>query len=113
VLTHSIWTEAERLHEDSVLDYEEQLDYYMHYGYILSAPDGMIWAEPYQDAWLVYLAIGRGCIPMFLNAMPFWLPRFAYTRLLLRNKHCVRVGNMERICRMYNLDVDSLKRRHL
>ena len=109
--SHNIWEEAERLHKECLLDYKEELNYYMHNGYILSTPDAMVWAEPYNDAWFVYLAIGKGSIPVFLNAMPFWLPKFAYARFLLRNNHCLRYGNMERVCRMYNLDVNSLKNR--
>lgn len=95
------------------MDMEQQLDYYLANGYVYSSPRGLIWAEVWRDkTWLVYLAIGAGAVPEFLQAMPFWLPTVGFCRLL-RGKHKLMIHPMARICRAYKVDPEPLKQRSL
>ena len=107
----TVWDIAYDLHKGSIVSYEEQLAFYMSNGYIFSTPSSLVWAEAVEDVWMIYLMVGKGSIPSFINAIPYWLPRFGYTRFLLRNEHSLRIGSMERICKFYSLDVNSLKNR--
>lgn len=104
------WDAAEQMHREAGLDYKETLAYYMHHGYILSTPKCLIFAEPIADAWGVAFAYGVGCIPTFINAMPFWLPRMAWRRAL-REQHSIHDIDMERLCRLFSVNPEHLKSR--
>jgi hypothetical protein len=110
----NVWEKAEEMHKEMGAPYAERLSYYMHNGYVFSTPNGMIWAEPHitkdGGSWLVYLLIGSGTIPLFLNAMPFWLPNFSFARLL-RQKHNIRTYSTSRLCKLYAIDPKTLQAR--
>lgn len=106
----SLWEIAKKMHEDVGLKYEDQLAYYQKNGYIYSSPRALVWAEAYKDTWLVYLAVGSNAMSEFFECMPFWLPNYAFCRLL-RKDHRMKVRSMERVVKLLGLDLDNLKQR--
>ena len=103
------WKKAKEMHDQLGLNFQDAFDYYRIHGYIISTPTSLIWGEQLKDTWLVYLAIGENSIKQFIEQQPFWLPKFAFCRLL-KNRHKLKVYSMNRIARYYNIDISKLQR---
>lgn len=101
------WQKAEEMHDHIGLNFQDAFTYYAQYGYIISTPTTLIWGEQFKDYWLVYLAVGKGAIKQFIEQQPFWLPKFAFCRLL-KNRHRLKFYSMERIARYYNINISKI-----
>ena len=106
----NMWHQAEQMHKDAGLDYAEALSHYMHFGYMFTGPKFMIWAEPMDDSWFIWLAIGNKCIPKFINCMPFWLPKFSFCRFL-RGRNEVTSYSLDKLCRLYGIPTEHIQSR--
>lgn len=82
----SIWTEVHEAYDKAGLSLDKDYAYYQLYGYIFQGPNFFIMGEELDDAWFVQIAIGKGCVPLFLRLMPFEKPYISFSRVL-RNKH--------------------------
>jgi len=95
-------------------DYPSILAYFESYGYIFSGPKFLFLYEHIHirgiDTWAVFFAIGKGYLPTAIQSMPYWLDYFSFARLE-KARHGPRTLSMERICRMYGIDVNILKGR--
>lgn len=115
---HNIFDDAREKVESVGLDWDDVCEHYENFGYIFSGPDFVIFAElttvPYRRrkvlTWLVYLAIGKGAVPHFINAMPYWVPYFSFARPD-RGRHELATFPAERVCRKFGIDPSHLKTR--
>lgn len=89
---------------------EDQRAYFERHGFIFSGPKFLIFAEEIGSSWAVFIAIGEGCLPLFLQAMPWWKPNISFARSL-RSRHSMRTYPTERICRLLHMDPEPLKQR--
>ena len=104
------WEQVEPLCKRAGISYLNAVEKALHSMYIFSGPDYLIWAEPVDDEWQVWLAIGENSLPMFINALPFWLPKYSYIRLL-RHDLNKKSRNLEKLCIKLGVDPEPLKKR--
>lgn len=111
--------QAAELYSAHGLILAKDLEHYLKYGYVFCTPDRLLLArsidlEKGQDhwvsdqkegsAWLVKLAIGRDCIPWFLQQIPFHKPFVAWGRDFLNRKANLHVYPIEKLLRRYHVE---------
>lgn len=115
---HNIFDDARDMVEGAGFNWEDVCEYYENFGYIYSGPHYVIFAElglvRYRKrsvvSWIVYLAIGPGAVPLFINAMPYWADYFSFARPD-RGRNELATFRAERICRKFGIDPSHLKNR--
>lgn len=77
--------QAAELYEQNGLVLSRDLEYYLKFGYVFCTPErllfaqeikladkGASWTNPGEgDTWFVQLAVGKNCIPWFINQAPY------------------------------------------
>lgn len=105
---------AEIMFKQVGLDYASTMAYFERFGYIYSGPKFLLLYEHIKlhkmETWACFLAIGKGYLPIFLESIPYWLDYFSFARWG-SSRHEARTLPMERVCRLYGLDTEHLKKR--
>ena len=110
--------EAAELYEKHNMVLSDDLTHYLKHGYVFVTPDRVLLARPIDlskgqdhwlgdhregNAWLVKLAVGKHCIPWFLQQIPFYKPFVAWGRDFLNRKAELHVYPIEKILRRYHV----------
>lgn len=109
--------QAAEMYQKNGMNLSSELERYIKYGYVFITPDRLLFARSLDsnrgvdywpdttldgDTWFVKLAIGKNCIPWFLQQIPFYKPYVAWGRDLVRHKKDITYYATEKLLRRFS-----------
>lgn len=76
------WQSAEKLYDGDTQRFKEDVEYHTRHHFAFCSPFCIILARLESDHWLVYLAVGQGCLSYFLHIMPIYRASIRFARPL-------------------------------